>query len=143
MDVLHYNPGSLPVKPAPSQGEAIEFEVNGWPPWKDISASIRNRNHRDHSAFLRLRNAANAAMNGRAWYSGPVGLDVTIFGPEEDLKRSLTDYFGGIEDTIDGSHGYTFTFLPICFEDDAQVRQGRTEYKANPEARYAVRVEWH
>lgn len=140
LEILPYNPGSIPTKPAPSAGDLIEFEVDGWPPWKDTSMSIRNRLHRDHADFVRLRNAASIAMDGRAWYSGPVGLDVIILGPEAGRKRSLTEYIGGIEDAIDGSHGYTFTYLPICFEDDAQICEGRGKFEPNPVPKYFVKI---
>jgi len=43
------------------------------------------------------------------------------FAPGFEKGKGLVDYVGGIEDTLDGSHGFTFTYLPIVFQDDCQV----------------------
>jgi hypothetical protein len=140
MSVLAYDPGRLPTVPAPHAGEVIEFTVEGWPPWKDISASIRNRSNRQHATFSRLRDAAIAAMNGRAWYAGPISLDVTVRCPEDQPRRGLVDHLGGIMDTLGGCHGHSFTYLPVVYEDDAQVCSGRTQFVADDVVSYDLRI---
>lgn len=140
MGPLPYDPGPKPTKPPPAPGSKIVFEVAGWPPWKDISFSIRNSRSRQYSQFMRLRRVAIAAMAGRARYEGPVELDVRICGPEEARKRSLTDYMGGIMDALDGSHGATFTYLPIVYEDDCQVSDVRAMFRRAAEPSYRVKV---
>jgi hypothetical protein len=119
---LPYDPGVLPTLPSPSPGETILIKVDGLPPPKDDSQSIRNRNHPLHPAFLSLRRAAIAVMAGRAWYFGPVELRLTIYGLPGPARWKLYHYAGGVFDTLDGSSGKTFTYLPVAFEDDCQVR---------------------
>jgi hypothetical protein len=140
MDVLSYDPGPLPTAPSPRAGEMVEITVEGWPPWKDVSASIRNRSNHQYTTFARLRDAAIAAMNGRAWYVGPISLDITIRCPEDQSRRGLVDYLGGIMDTLGGCHGYSFTYLPVVSEDDAQVCSGKSQFIADDAVSYDVRI---
>jgi hypothetical protein len=87
-----------------------------------------------------LRSAAIAAMAGRAWVFGPVELRVTIFGRRELTRWSIIDYMGGISDTLDGSSGQTFTYLPIVFEDDCQVCRSQFNWVDAPENKYEIEV---
>ncbi len=119
---LPYNPGRLPTAPSPVAGETIELELDGYPPWKDTHFSIRNVMHRHHDRFVALRAAATEAMRGRAWYRGDVGLHLELRAPEMEAGRSLLDYVGGVMDTLDGSHGPSFTYLPVVYEDDYQAQ---------------------
>ena len=128
MEILPYDPGVLPTLPAPSAGDRIAFRVAGLPPYKDISQSIRNTSHPRYTSFVAIRNAATAAMNRRAWSFGPIKLDLTIHAPAMHPNRRLVDYMGGVMDTLDGSSGSTFTYLPIVFEDDCQVCDGANRF---------------
>ena len=121
--VLPYDPGSLPTRPAPLPGEMLVLEVSGLPPHKDRSRSIRNPTHPRYQSFVDLRRAAAREMNGRAWFRGPVGLTLEIRSHASELEYSVIDYVGGIMDTLDGSHGRMFTYLPIVYEDDAADAQ--------------------
>jgi Holliday junction resolvase RusA-like endonuclease len=85
-----------------------------------------------------LRDAATEAMAGRAWYFGPVSVDLTIYS--SSLKFRISDYFAGVEDTLDGCSGYEFTYLPIVFEDDSQVVTATVEKVESAEDRYEVKV---
>ena len=127
MDILDYDPGVIPTKPRPEKGTPIEFDVEGYPPWKDTHFSIRNSRHRIHDRFRRLRRVATNAMAGRAWFMGPVILDFLLRAPHFEPSKNLVDYLGGIMDTLDGSSGFTFTYLPIVFEDDCQVFKTKIE----------------
>ena len=118
---LPYNPGILPTRPAPKKGEKITFEVKGYPPYKDRNFSIRNPKHPNYKTFVELRKEAINAMAKRAWHFGPVEINFTLFAPEFEKNKSLSDYDGGIADTLDGSSGRDFTYLPIVFEDDCQI----------------------
>jgi hypothetical protein len=118
--MLSPDPGPLPHLPAPLPGEQICLRVRGLPPYKDISFSIRNPRHRHHQRFVDLRQAATRAMGGRAWYTGSVGLKLNIHAPILDRNRKWADYLGGVADTLDGSHGFSFTYLPIVYQDDCQ-----------------------
>ena len=142
MQVLPYNPGPLPTKPSPSAGDSFTIELPGLPPYKDTSRSIRNLSHPRYESFVTLRRAAIATMDGRAWYQGPVQLDLTIHAPTLHKNRTINDYLGGVMDTLDGSHGPTFTYLPIVYEDDCQVAMGCTEYVESTEERYTVHIEF-
>ena len=115
------NPGILPTKPSPCQGQEISFRVDGLPPYKDVHSSIRNPVHRIHSRFVALRDVATKEMAGRAWSDGAVSLSLTIHATDFEKNRTLNDYLACVLDTLDGSHGEAFTFLPICFQDDSQV----------------------
>jgi hypothetical protein len=117
--LLFPDPGPLPTLPPPASGEQIRVLVPGLPPHKDLHFSIRNPKHRRYQRFVDLRNAAIAAMAGRAWYLGPVGLTFNILTSE--MEHSLGDFFGGVADTLDGSHGQYFTYLPIVYQDDCQI----------------------
>jgi len=136
------DPGILPTLPAPKPGEKISIRVAGYPPYKEIRASIRNPHHPRYSRFVSLRREAAEQMAGRAWTDGAVRLSVTIYAPEFEAKITLNDYAGGILDTLDGSHGYTFTYLPIVFQDDCQVTELEERFRVSEEVYYVVKVEF-
>lgn len=137
---LRYDPGPLPTSLAPRAGDAVEFRVSGLPPFKDTSFSIRNPRHKHHDRFVRLRSAAVKAMAGRAWSHDAVGLDLDVHAPSLEPGRAMVDYLGGVMDTLDGSHGAHFTYLPIAFNDDCQVCDGASEFHQSEEEGYSVRV---
>lgn len=121
MKILPYDPGVFPTKPAISPGDVVKFEVHGYPPYKDESFSIRNINHKIYPRFAALRSAGIAAMEGRAWSHGAIRMDFTLYAPAFEKGKALIDYAAGIEDTLDGSSGLSFTYLPVVFEDDCQI----------------------
>jgi|GEM_PF-1958628 len=137
---LAYDPGRLPTIATPKAGEHIEFTVFGLPPFKDISFSIRNSKHKHHKRFVALRAAAIESMAGRAWSHDPIGLDIDVFAPNLEPSRVLLDYVGGIQDTLDGSHGTDFTYLPIAYNDDCQICDGSSRFHRSEEERYTVRI---
>ncbi len=121
------DPVVIPSKPAPLAGERLTIEVEGLPPDKDRNRSIRSVRHPAYSDFIRLGEEAIKQMDGRAWFDDDVWLYVDLLVPAGTLKatgRGLLDYIGGIMDTPDGSHGPSFTYLPIAMQDDRQVRLG-------------------
>jgi hypothetical protein len=77
-------------------------------------------------------------MSKRAPYRGAVSLSLTMYAPEFEKRRDLIDYVGGIMDTLDGSHGCEFTYLPIVYEDDCQVCLGRDRLLISQVPRYEV-----
>jgi hypothetical protein len=64
-------------------------------------------------------------MASRRWWTGAVELDLMIH-TNRDLDLDLYLYLGGVYDTLDGSHGPSFTFLPILYQDDGQICNSRT-----------------
>lgn len=133
------DPGVLPSFPPPKPGEKIKIYVEGEPPVKDRSFSIRNPKHPQYDSFIKLRKAAIKVMKGRKWYDGPVKLSFTYFAPE--LNKPLIDYVGGIMDTLDGSHGLTFTYLPIIFQDDNQVKQLQSaKFTEHTKIKYSLEI---
>jgi hypothetical protein len=136
--MTYANPGVLPTKSAPSPGEVIELRLDGLPSFKELHRSVRNPKHPRYDAFLRLREAAIAAMNGRECYSGPVAMDFCLHAPR--LQRRLLDYVEGVEDTLDGSHGPSFTYLPIVYQDDCQICTGHIKFIESKETFYTVRI---
>jgi len=118
----------------------MSFRVEGLPPYKDRHFSIRNKRHKIYGRFKDLRKIAINAMNGRAPFRGAVGLDIVIHAPELESKKSLNDYMGGVMDTLDGSSGVEFTFLPIAYEDDCQVASGRNSFIEDQKCFYIIEV---
>lgn len=92
---------------------------------------------------MSLRHAAIVAMRGRKWYEGAVSVHVCCFGPKMGGSVwMLWPYIGGILDTLGGSHGFTFVYLPIVYLDDCQVVScgGICDY--DPSDHYEVDVEF-
>jgi hypothetical protein len=137
---LPYDPGSLPTDAPPVPGDSLSLSLPGFPPCKELGRSLRNVEHPRYNAFVALRRAATEAMRGRAWYRGPIRLDVILYAPSLPENRKLIDYIGGIMDSLDGSHGFTFTYLPIIYEDDCQVTDGRHQFVQSTSERYDVHV---
>jgi hypothetical protein len=142
VNVLNYDPGRMPDKPAPLAGEFISIEVDGFPPYKDGHFSIRNPRHRDYRRFAALRRAATEAMGGRAWYRGPIGFSIVVAAPELEKGKAAIDYEAGIFDTLDGSHGPSFTYLPVVYEDDCQVVKSTVRIRRGDITSYRVRADF-
>lgn len=142
MSVIPYNPGTIPTKPAPKQGEEIVFSVNGMPPYKDLNQSIRNCKHPAHNRFKLLREKAIEAMAGRAWSFGGIELELKLFGAPNDYDKPAYEYLSGISDTLDGSSGQSFTFLPIIFEDDCQVNSGGYVFVESEDIGYEIHIKF-
>jgi hypothetical protein len=138
MVTLFPDPGVLPTLPPPNPGERILISLEGEPPRKDVSFSIRNPKHPRYETFLRLRQEATRVMNCRKWYDGPVRLVFTYYS--ERLERRLIDYLGGVTDRLDGSHGLTFTYLPVVFQDDCQVCDAECRFVQARQTAYTVEV---
>ena len=45
-------------------------------------------------------------------------------------------------DTLDGSSGFTFTYLPIAFEDDCQVCECHNQFVESSETFYEIEIEF-
>jgi hypothetical protein len=137
------NPGVLPTRPSPKTKERIEIRLSGMPPYKQLRCSLRNPAHRDYGRFVKLRNVATKAMRGRRWTDNGVEVRLTVHAPSPEIRSGkVADYLGGVLDTLDGSHGDGFTYLPIIFQDDCQVCKARYEFKAGPRAYYVVRIDF-
>jgi hypothetical protein len=136
---LPYDPGVLPSSPAPSAGEQIALKIEGFPPYKDLHFSLRNSRHKNYPRFVILRQAAIKAMAGRAPYRGGVRLDFVMHAPDFETNRGQADYLGGILDSLDGSHGKEFTYLPIVYEDDCQVACS-SAFSEDTEIWYELRI---
>jgi hypothetical protein len=137
---LPYNPGVLPKKPPPSPGETINIKVSGLPPYKDEHFSIRNLKHKIFCRFKLLREISIRIMDGRAPYQGAVQMDFIMYASGFEENRRLVDYMGGIMDTLDGSHGASFTYLPIVYEDDCQACTGRSELRISDKECYEIEI---
>ena len=61
-----------------------------------------------------------------------------VFAPS--LDRDLLQYVGGVMDTLDGSHGPEFTYLPIIYQDDCQVVLGEFHHVRSDEVRYEMQL---
>ena len=139
-EFLPYDPGVLPTKHAPLPGEGFELQVDGLPPRKNRNRSLRNIAHPFYDRFVRLRAAAIEAMDGRAPYRGIVGLELTMHCAERLHYDELIEFMGGVMDTLDGSHGPTFTYLPIVYEDDCQVSMGNIAIHPSSDEFYRLQV---
>ena len=82
-------------------------------------------------------------MDGRAWYFGSIRLSVLLYVPErEEPNISVFDYVGGIEDTLDGSSGVHFTYLPVVYEDDCQIVDAQYEKQASDRWHFVVNIKF-
>jgi hypothetical protein len=81
-------------------------------------------------------------MAGRKWTDGAIALRFTLFAPSLEQGKGLHDYLSGLLDTLDGSHGFQFTYLPIVFQDDCQVCQAKALFKLNSTAKYVLEIEF-
>lgn len=79
-------------------------------------------------------------MDGRAWYFGPVKLDLIIRSPQKMKYWEIIEYVGGIMDTLDGSSGVHFTYLPIVYEDDCQVAIGDSRHELADQESYEIEI---
>jgi hypothetical protein len=138
--ILPYQPGTLPSRAPPDPGEHLQFEVDGLPPIKDLSRSVRNRTHPLHGRFVELRRVATLAMDGRAWVFAKVGLEMVVRSAPDAESCGLVDYLSGVMDTLGGSAGRTFTFLPIVYQDDCQVDGAEIRWEESERASYSVCV---
>jgi hypothetical protein len=132
--------GSLPTKPAPTAGEGLTLELPGAPPTKTYGRSMRNETSPQRNLFLALRRAAIEAMDGRKWYEGNVELRLTYWC-SESVRIGPWDYISGVMDTLGGSHGPSFIYLPIAYLDDCQCSIGSVQRKNTEDgARYILEV---
>jgi hypothetical protein len=136
------NLGQIPTKGAPSFGHEISISVEGLPPYKDLHASIRNTKHRHHPRFVALRHAATEAMDGRCWSTEAIALWISVFTPGLDKNKNLSDDLGGITDTLDGTHGKSFTYLSVCFQDDCQVSSAGIASFDSGTPHYEIRIQF-
>ena len=82
-------------------------------------------------------------MKGRAWYFGPIEMNVTLLAPSfEKEGKVLIDYVAGIQDTLDGSSGREFTYLPIVFEDDCQAKVGHAKFVKTKKIHYKIKIKF-
>jgi hypothetical protein len=137
---LFPHPGCLPSRQQPTCGDRISLTVPGLPPYKDFGASIRNFRHKIHGRFLSLRKVATEAMEGRRWTDGAVSMKVSIFAPCLERGKSALDYVSGIMDTLDGSHGPRFTYLPVVYQDDCQVCEMEYSFTEGRSPHYVVEL---
>lgn len=142
MKTLNYNPGLIPNSPPPKENEIVTIKIDGLPPYKDRSFSIRNKRHKIHKRFITLRETAIKEMKGRAWFNGPIRMDITINCPIDKRERPIYIYAGGIADSLDGSHGQTFTYLPIVYEDDGQICEGSMKFIDDPNLSYTIKIQF-
>ncbi len=136
--ILPYDPGVLPTAHAPKKGSLIIIKVDGYPPYKDRHFSIRNSKHKIHKRFKLLRQNAVECMNGRAPYREAIGLDIIMYAPGFETPKSMLDYVGGIMDSLDGSHGVNFTYLPIVYEDDCQIASRTSQIVISNDTKYEI-----
>lgn len=79
-------------------------------------------------------------MGGRKWYDGAIKMCFTLFAECFEHKKKLLDYDDGIMDTLDGSHGPAFTYLPIVYQDDCQVAASESEISPSDRIYYTVEI---
>ena len=137
---LFPDPGKLPHKPQPRPHSKIKTRISGYPPYKDVHFSIRNQKHRHNDRFVRLRHAITLKMKGRKWYDGPVEINLLVYGPHLEEGKDLIAYVGGVMDSLDGSHGLSFTYLPIAYQDDCQVYSGYNRFITSPNIFYELEI---
>lgn len=91
---------------------------------------------------MALRRAAIDAMRGRKWYEGAVRVDLLYISPEHGSVGGLDSYIGGILDTMGGSHGPSFIYLPIVYLDDVQVVESAFRRGVASAESYEIEIEF-
>ena len=91
---------------------------------------------------MALRQAAIDAMAGRKWYQGGVRLELLCLGPDRGSPLGPPFYLSGVMDTIGGSHGPSFIYLPIVYLDDCQVVDCGLRREVAPTECYEVSIEF-
>jgi hypothetical protein len=81
-------------------------------------------------------------MAGRKWYEGAVRLELLYLCPQGGSVPELHPYLSGVMDTIGGSHGPTFVYLPIVYLDDCQVAESSLRREIAPTESYEVTIEF-
>lgn len=142
MNIIDPSIGVIPTKKAPGRGEMIRLTIKGLPPAKNLSMSIRNTKSKDYGAFKKLRLAGLKTMNGRRWYDGPIKVSITFFSTDKNLAVFKHSHIGGIMDTLGGSHGFTFTYLPIVYQDDCQPTEIVRSIKQAKDTYYVIEIEF-
>ena len=140
---LFPDPGKLPDKPEPKAGSRIIIKLSGFPPYKSRSISIRNPKHKHYERFVKLRTSAISKMKGKKWYDGPVEMNIDIHASQLENNIDLNAYVGGVMDTLDGSHGQYFTYLPVIYQDDCQVFRGRHRLIESEKIFYELEIIFH
>ncbi len=140
---LFPDPGKLPTKPEPKAGSRFILKLSGYPPYKDRRFSIRNPKHKHYGRFAKLRKSAISKMKSRKWYEGPIEMNLILHAPKYEKNKGLNTYIGGIMDTLDGSHGQYFTYLPVVYQDDCQVFQGGHRFIESEKTFYILEVVFH
>ncbi len=79
-------------------------------------------------------------MGNRAWYFGKIAMEITLFGSPDTAIHTLNAYMGGICDTLGGSSGLTFTYLPIIYEDDSQIDSLSITWQRDTDVHYCIRL---
>jgi hypothetical protein len=69
-------------------------------------------------------------------------MSLTIRANESTKRKPLLDYLGGVMDTVGGSAGSSFTYLPIVFQDDCQVCDGASQFGEAEEWSYSLVFEF-
>lgn len=81
-------------------------------------------------------------MRGRSWYDGPIALKVVVYSDELDEGKRAYEYLSGVADSLDGSHGTCFTYLPIIYQDDCQMSTCIASQRDSRKPFYEVEVEF-
>lgn len=81
-------------------------------------------------------------MKGQRWTDNSVSLRISIYAPTLEKGKGAIDYVGGIMDTLGGSHGQSFTYLPIVYQDDAQVNVLTHRFHESAKAYYVIKIEF-
>jgi hypothetical protein len=88
---------------------------------------------------MKLRHAAIREMAGRKWYEGAVALELTYRAPEP-LSVFDQRFLDGVMDTLGGSHGPSFIYLPIVYLDDCQVSSAQVVAEVHATVDYRLDV---
>lgn len=79
-------------------------------------------------------------MAKRAWSNEAIAITLVIHAAYLDENKIIPDYLSGVLDALDGSHGESFTYLPVCFQDDCQVVSSLTQHVHSSESFYELEI---
>jgi hypothetical protein len=126
----------------------VKISVDGRPPKKSEAYSLLNEKHPKAFQVLALLEAVLAVVGPDfAPYTGPVGVEVILWAPDDRDLGDATNYLGGIGDVLQTknpkrnpmTHLGDLTTVAV-FADDRQVREVNYRHVIDPRPRYQIRV---
>lgn len=127
----------------------VGFEVAGFPPAKSEALSMFNQSHSHALRVKDLLAKAQEATTGIGFklFTGPIGLELTVFASPDIDSWDATNYLGGVADALqEKSHltiplGHFGDLINVAlYQNDRQIREVRYRQEAGDSPTYRLRI---